>query len=170
MLNILTSSVIEVSRILSLGDAKERLVKARENAETIQSVSAKTLSEGKVLLHSMQHTEDMSPLLATWTCDYVNATWVVQERLRLFVLESKAALELLRNHMTDLEQCVVFHEFKEQAEEVIQSIDDCFDQLTLTKNSIGNGSSAAQALLQKHIAMDIRLQVLQQVYCITMYL
>jgi hypothetical protein len=158
LLSILTSNVIEVSRILSLNDAKERLIKTREDTQTIESVSDKTLSEGKVLLHSMQHTEDICPLLATWTSDYVNATWVVQEQLRLFMLESKAALELLQNHTTDLEQCVVFHEFKEQAEEVMQSIDDFFDQLTLSRNSIGNGLSAAQALLQNHIAMDIRLQ------------
>ncbi|XP_062522093.1 guanine nucleotide exchange factor DBS-like [Corticium candelabrum] len=158
LLSILTSNLVEVRKISTLLEAKDRLAKAKENLETVQSVAAKSASEGKALLYSMQHTEDISPLLATWTAAYVNATWSVQEQHEMLTLQSTAAQELLQNYMNDLEQCVMFQEFKEHTVAVINLLDEHFDKLTLADNVIGRGTAAAQASLQKHMALEIEVQ------------
>ena len=118
LLTVITDVIIPVKKIHSIQEARDRRSKAREDAETAKSVVAKTTRQGKVLLRSLEHTEDASPPLATWTPDYVNGTWCVQEEKRGLDEETTRVVDRLNDYVRQLDDCVAFYTFKGQAGKV----------------------------------------------------
>eukprot|EP00118_Oscarella_pearsei_P009638 m.56197 g.56197 ORF g.56197 m.56197 type:complete len:1233 (+) comp34571_c1_seq4:117-3815(+) len=160
LLTVITDVIVPKQDIRTLHEARDRQIKAKEDSGTAQSVVAKTIDQGDSLLEDLEHCEDALPLLATWTPDYVNSTWCVQEEKRRLEEEGDRAIELLKDYVKELRSCIVWLEFKNQAVKVLEELNRKRD--VLAEFTVGDTLTQSRNVLEDHLGFEHDLESLSQ--------